>query len=353
MKIKSIKVFKKDLSLAKPYTIAYKTISKVESAFMLIELEDGTRGIGAANPSADVVGETTHDVIQLCDEAHYNKYVGQDIRHFRKIIREIRTSYPKNPGVQSLWDIALHDAFCSFLGIPIVDFYGRQHKGLPTSVTIGIMDLTDTLHEAAEFHRMGFKVLKVKTGDDVDEDIARIRKLKEMFPSLILRVDANRGYTIGDLKKFIAASSHEVELIEQPLVEGKVDELLKLDKGTRRILAADESLKNTVSALNLASTDPPFGIYNIKLMKCGGIFGAMEIATIAQAADIDLFWGCNDESIVGITAALHAAYACPHTKYIDLDGSLDLAEDVVSGGFHIQDGQMYLTDNPGLGCTIG
>ena len=95
-----------------------------------------------------------------------------------------------------------------------------------------------------------------------------------------------------------------------------------------------------------------YGIFNIKLMKCGGITGAFEIANIAKPAGIHLFWGCNDESIISITAALHAAFACPHTKYIDLDGSLDLAEDVVTGGFSIKDGYMYVNDEPGLGLSL-
>ena len=87
-------------------------------------------------------------------------------------------------------------------------------------------------------------------------------------------------------------------------------------------------------------------------MKCGGLLGAFEIATIARAAQIDLFWGCNDESIVSITAALHAAFACPHTKYLDLDGSLDLAEDLVKGGFELQDGIMDINGKPGLGFEL-
>jgi L-alanine-DL-glutamate epimerase-like enolase superfamily enzyme len=69
-------------------------------------------------------------------------------------------------------------------------------------------------------------------------------------------------------------------------------------------------------------------------MKCGGITPAREIAAIGGQAGIDLMWGCNDESIVSIAAALHVALSCPNTKYLDLDGSLDLARDFVSGGFH-------------------
>jgi L-alanine-DL-glutamate epimerase-like enolase superfamily enzyme len=56
-----------------------------------------------------------------------------------------------------------------------------------------------------------------------------------------------------------------------------------------------------------------------------------------------------DESRISIAAALHAAFACPATRYLDLDGSLDLARDVVDGGFTMVDGRMRTTDAPGLG----
>ena len=91
------------------------------------------------------------------------------------------------------------------------------------------------------------------------------------------------------------------------------------------------------------------GIFNIKLMKCGGISEGLKIADIGLREGIDLFWGCNDESIISITAALHAAFACSNTKYIDLDGSLDLARDIVKGGFILKDGIMQCSDKPGLG----
>jgi L-alanine-DL-glutamate epimerase-like enolase superfamily enzyme len=60
-------------------------------------------------------------------------------------------------------------------------------------------------------------------------------------------------------------------------------------------------------------------------------------------------WGCNDESAVSISAALHTALACPGTKYLDLDGSFDLASDIVTGGFILKDGAMSVSGKPGLG----
>ena len=79
---------------------------------------------------------------------------------------------------------------------------------------------------------------------------------------------------------------------------------------------------------------------------------ALDIATIAQNSNISLMWGCNDESIISISAALHAALSCPNTKYIDLDGSLDLARDVVEGGFVLKDGKMTVNGKAGLGVSL-
>ncbi len=115
---------------------------------------------------------------------------------------------------------------------------------------------------------------------------------------------------------------------------------------------ADESLQDTGNALKLAVSPIPFGIFNIKLMKCGGITPALQIAEIANLAIIDLMWGCMDESIISITAALHAALASRATRYLDLDGSLDLARDLVSGGFILKDGYLSVNETPGLGCTL-
>jgi L-alanine-DL-glutamate epimerase-like enolase superfamily enzyme len=124
---------------------------------------------------------------------------------------------------------------------------------------------------------------------------------------------------------------------------------VKLDTFWRGWLAGYESIKDPAAALCWAAGDRPFGIYNIKLMKCGGLSGAFSIAQIAAAAGIHLFWGCNDESTISITAALHAAYANENTRYLDLDGNFDLQEDLMAGGFRLEDGYMYIGTGAGLG----
>ena len=351
MKIKNIKVWSVDLGNTKPYTIAFKTVDEVINVFVEITLENGMTGLGAANPSEYVTGENLVQTQAALAEKHLEFIVGQDIREFNLLLDLVTRKFAKTPAAAAAIDIALHDAFTKFLGVPLVKYLGQKIKTMPTSNTIGIKGVEETLKEAAEYGKLGFKALKVKIGKDLEEDIERLVKLREMFGSKFsIRIDANQGYTAAMTIDFYKRTKGlDLELIEQPLPAKAVPEIRTLPEEVRKVIAADESLLSPKDALALLKPTPAVGIYNIKLMKCGGIRQALRIADIAFHESIDLFWGCNDESRVSITAALHAAFSCSQTKYIDLDGSLDLAQDIVKAGFILNDGMMSCSDKPGLG----
>ncbi len=353
MKITAIRSYGKKLALKKPYTIAYNTFSDVHIAYLEIELANGVVGYGAGSPAEDVVGETTAKTLENLNSDFVQELCGRDIRTFQQLIFEAQQRFAGYPGTVAALDIALHDAFGKFLGIPIASFYGQKHQGLPTSVTIGIKNVADTLAEAQDYKKQGFRVLKVKTGLDLATDVERLAKLRESFGDYFtLRVDANQGYDLAQTRQFLeAARPLGLELVEQPMPVGREAELAMLTEDQRKQCAGDESIKDAAAALKFASMGY-FGIYNIKLMKCGGLAGARTIAGIAEQAGIEVFWGCNDESRVSISAALHIAYACPNTRYLDLDGHLDLAEDLVRDGFEIREGRMYSNDRPGFGFSL-
>lgn len=351
MKIKDIKVWNADLGNTKPYTIAFKTVDVVRNVFVEIILENGTAGIGSGNPSEYVTGENLNQTIAVLIEKNLEFLIGRDIREMNQLQFEAQQKFPKNPAARAALDIALYDVFAKHLNIPLVKFLGQKIKTLPTSNTIGIKNVEETLKEAIDYEKQGFKVLKVKLGKNLEEDIERMVKLRELFgKSMIIRIDANQGYSSQQTIDFYNRTKHlDIELIEQPLPAKAIEEMKKLPDEIKAKIAADESLLSPKDALELVKPPRAAGIFNIKLMKCGGVNQALKIADIALHENVDLFWGCNDESIVSITAALHAAFACSNTKYIDLDGSLDLGRDEVKGGFILKDGMMYCSDLPGLG----
>jgi L-alanine-DL-glutamate epimerase-like enolase superfamily enzyme len=350
MNIKAVRAYAELIPLKKPYTIARETISSAGIIFFEVELSGGICGRGAANPDPEVIGETAAQTLANLSSPQVADYLkGKDIRTFLAHLGYFRRLYKDFPATMAALDIALHDAFGKWIGLPVVDFYGRQHNKMLTSVTIGIKNVAETITEAREYKAQGFQVLKVKTGLDAAEDAERVVKLHETFGSYFtVRVDANEGYAAEDLRVFLSeTASCPPELIEQPFHPDHNDILLTFPDGVRKILAADESLKGAQTAFEIARDDL-FGIFNIKLMKCGGITPAFEIAGIARQAGIGLFWGCNDESSLSISAALHAAFACPHTRYLDLDGSFDLLEEKKESGFILRDGYLSIAPGPGL-----
>ncbi len=351
MKIKNIEVWSTDLGNIKPYTIAFKTIDEVRNAFVEITLENGVTGIGAGNPSEYVVGENIDQCMESLQEGNLEFLIGRDIRELNQLTYEVWKNFPENPSARAALDIALYDVFTKYLDIPLVKFLGQKVKRMLTSNTIGIKGVKETLEEAEDYVKRGFKVLKVKLGKNLEEDVERLLKLRDKFGNgLAIRVDANQGYTREQTIQFYGRTYDlNIELIEQPLPAKEITAMKNLPREVRAVVAADESLITPMDAIELIKPPKAADIFNIKLMKCGGISQALKIADIALQENVDLFWGCNDESIVSITAALHAAFSCSNTKYIDLDGSFDLSKDVVRGGFILKDGYMSCSDKPGLG----
>ncbi len=350
MKIQSARARTEALALTRPYTIATATISAVEIS--IVELQaGGLHGLGAASPAEFVTGESDAACRAALEDLEW--LVGRDARTLPQLGRELARRMPATPAARAALDIALHDLLAQKLGVPLVEMLGRAHDALPTSITIGIKPTTEALAEAREYLGRGFRVLKVKLGHSLEEDIERVTKLRELVgPGVTLRVDPNQGYDPASLMRFVERTARlDIEFLEQPLPARDVAALRALPAELRARVAADESLLDERDALELVRPSPACGIFNIKLMKCGGIAPARGIARIAELAGVRLMWGCMDESRISIAAALHAALASPATRYLALDGSFDLERDVVSGGFSVQDGILRTLDAPGLGVT--
>lgn len=86
---------------------------------------------------------------------------------------------------------------------------------------------------------------------------------------------------------------------------------------------------------------------NIKLMKCGGIYPALQMIYVARAHHLKVMMGCMIESSTAITAAAHLS---PLLDYADLDGNL-LIDDDPTDGVTVEDGKLVLPTKAGLGLA--
>ena len=354
MRIAGSETWSVPLPLKQPYTLAFTRIEETTVQVVRIHTDSGVVGVGTGTPFPGLTGETEQDCANALSPDALEWLEGRNPLELRALCRQNSRINERYPGARAALDIALHDLCARALGLPLVDLLGRAHQTLPTSVTIGIMDVDDALDAAQSYVAHGFRALKVKVGLDVEGDIERLRRIRQhVGTSVMLLADANQGYSLDEVNTFLSSTQDlHIELVEQPVPADQFVALAQIPEEFRRRIVADESLMSEADAIRLSAPDRPCGIFNIKLMKCGGISPALRIADIAEVAGVDLMWGCMDESLVSITAALHAAFACPATRYLDLDGSLDLAQDVAVGGFRLEGGMMVLSNAPGLGVEL-
>jgi L-alanine-DL-glutamate epimerase-like enolase superfamily enzyme len=352
--IAAVSTFVEAIPLVRPYTITFRTVSAIEPVVVVLRDEAGRQGVGAASPEPHVTGETNAACQAALQEGALDWLVGADVHTLPVLARRLGEQMPGTPAARAAVDMALYDLLGKTLGLPVCDLLGRAYRELPTSITIGIKPTAEALREADEYVGRGFRILKIKVGRALDEDIERLRALRaHLGPDMVLRADANQGYTLDQTRAFFAATeSLDLELIEQPVPAAQTRSLLALEDAQRARLVADERVRSPQDALALAVVPRPCELFNIKLMKAGGITPARAIADIAHIAGMGLMWGCMDESCISIAAALHVALASPATRALDLDGSFDLARDLARGGFVVEQGRMRLVDAPGLGVTL-
>lgn len=350
MKITSVEYFRLDMPLAIPYTIAYETVSHTSNIILKINTDKGISGWGCAAPDLEVTGETPEDVIRNIETIIKELLQNQSPFQIARFTHQLKKLCPNASSTIAMVDIALYDLLARKAKLPLYQLLGAYRSEIPTSITIGILPLQETIAQAKYYLEKGFSILKVKGGSNLDEDIEKILKLREAHgEDFLLRFDANQGYNPTEAIAFInKTKSAKVEILEQPTRQKKEEELGEVSKRIDLPVMADESIKTLKDAFRLASNDL-IDMVNIKIMKVGGILESQHINSVAKAAGMEVMVGCIDESALGISAGLHFALSRPNIEFADLDGHMDLLEDPFINLFTLKKGVLYPSNHHGLG----
>lgn len=349
MIISKIEIWPVDLQLSEPYTIAYETIEHTTNVFLRLETSTGIVGFGCAAPDKEITGETAVIVLQKLNEI-VPRLKGADPLRPIQILEMLKTELETFPSTKAAIDMALLDILGKSCHIALWKLLGGFRNCIRTSITIGIMPELETIEKAREFIKQGFTALKIKGGVDVESDIVRILKVREVVgPDIQIRFDANQGYTVESAIRFFEQTRFaEIEIFEQPTPKGQLNLLGHITQKISIPVMADESLLTLRDAYRL-TRDDLIDMVNVKLMKVGGIFEAAHINSVAKAAHCEVMIGCMDESALAIAAGLHFALARPNVTYADLDGHIGLIGDPAADAVILKNGVLFPQDKPGLG----
>ncbi len=330
--ILSLSITPLELPLNHPFTIARGTEEVARTAVFRLEATEG-EGIGEAAPIARY-NESVQTVI-----AYFNEH---PLRCNDPFLFDVLLHEGIPPAARCGLDIALHDFLGRVCGQPLYRLLGLDPSATPvTSFTIGIGDRETTLAKIAPVR--DHPILKIKLGTgSVRDEIETIEAIRSAYTGTI-RIDANEGWTpesaveiLGEIERF------DIEFCEQPIPAGHPEQLRFIHERSPIPIVTDEDSR---TASDLAALAGCVDGVNVKLVKTGGIRGALAMIHTARALNLKVMLGCMVESQISASAAAHIS---PLVDWADIDGPFLTKHDPFEG-ITYANGKIELPDAPGLG----
>ncbi|SIR87875.1 L-alanine-DL-glutamate epimerase [Haladaptatus litoreus] len=336
-----------DLPLSEPFEISLGTQYEASNVLVTIETADGVMGYGEGAPVPTVTGETQGAALFTADTMA-DLIIGEDTVHYRRLVNKIRSAFPGMAAAAFAVETAILDVYCRERDIALSELFGGPPTSVETDLTIPIVDVDTARASATNAAADGFDHLKIKTGNDVHEDVERVVAIHESAPDVHLKVDANQGWTPKETAWFakeVEKRDVHLDLIEQPVLKDDVAGLARIRDRVDTPVAADEAVFNSEDAIEVVRRNAA-DIINVKLGKAG-VLQVADIVSIAKAANLELMLGCMLESAIGIHTSAHVVAGTGAFSYVDLDGNLLLADDVAE----VDHGPTIDIDGPGHGIT--
>ncbi len=352
MKITEVKLGKISVPLRVPFKTALRTVNSVEDVVVEIHTDTGAVGYGEAPPTGVITGDTTGAIIGAIRDHISRAIIGKDVDDFENLMMAVQSSMVKNTSAKAAVDMALWDLYGQLYKIPAYKLMGGSRKTICTDITISVNDPETMAKDAMDAIARGYDCLKVKVGKESEMDIARLSAIREVVPkSTLIRIDANQGWSPKEAVRILNGMQEcglDIEFVEQPVKGHDIEGLKYVTERSYVPVLADESVFSVEDAfkiLQMRAAD----MINIKLMKCGGLYNGLKIATAAEVYGVECMIGCMLEAKISVNAAVHLACAKQIITKIDLDGPVLCSEDPIVGGAIFAEKDITVSDEPGLG----
>ena len=206
---------------------------------------------------------------------------------------------------QALWDLEAKTS-----GRSIWQMTGIEPRSIQSGMTIGI-EATPEQMAARARELTSYTTLKVKL--DEHQPVERVTAIRQARPDATIHVDANQGWTLGQLKEVAPLlADMNVRMIEQPLPRGGDAELATYRSPVP--LCADESCFDLD---DLDEVSRRYQMINIKLDKTGGLTHALQLAKAARERGLALMVGCMGGTSLAMAPAF--VLGCI-ADLVDIDG---------------------------------
>jgi D-galactarolactone cycloisomerase len=255
-------------------------------------------------------------------------------------------------------DMALWDIKGKAVGWPLWRLLGGSRRPVPAyagGVALGYQPPAQLIDEAEPLIEAGYQAVKLRIGDTVRDDIARMEAVRTTFgDSLAILTDANTGYTIEDVRR-VMPSMDELDIgwLEEPFPAHDHARYAQAHGYGRTPLAAGEN-HFTRFEFTRVLEDRVITIWQPDLSKCGGITETLRIAAMASAFKIPIN---PHSSMTGVNqaASIHLLAAIENSGYFEADVSKNnlFRDKLGSEAWRVgRDGNVLPLEAPGIGVEV-
>lgn len=352
MKITEVKLGKISVPLRVPFKTAVRSVSSVEDVIVEIHTDTGAVGYGEAPPTGAVTGDTAGAIIGAIRDHIIPTILGREVDDFESLMLALNACILKNTSAKAAVDMALWDLYGQLHSIPVYKLLGGSRNKIVTDITISVNSPEEMARDARNAIDRGYDCLKCKVGKDAALDLRRLEAIRaEVGPNVAIRIDANQGWKPKEAVRILGQMADrglDIEFVEQPVHQHDLVGLKYVTDNVSIPVLADESVQGPMDALTIMQMRAA-DLVNIKLMKCGGIYNALKIASAAEVYGVECMIGCMLEAKISVNAAIHLACAKQIITKIDLDGPVLCSEDPILGGAVFSEKDITVSDDPGLG----
>ncbi len=332
----------------------------IDSPYVIVRVhtDSGLIGLGEATLAPRWSGETSPSCVTAIEQLLGPALVGEDPTRVTALRHKIDRTIKLNPFTKAAVEMALWDLAGKAAGVPVYQLLGGKVRDeVPIKMVVGAFDVPKAVALAQRFLDWGVKCLKVKVGLDPDQDIARVKAVRELAgPDIPIGIDANCGWNITTARRMLRTlGKYDILFAEQPIPPDDPAALAELRRDAEIPIMADESVFTLSDAWHLTNSRAA-DILAVYPGKHGGIAATMELATVARAAGIVCSMGSNLELGIGTAAMLHVAVASPtidsEVYPADLIGPLYHAADMLTEPLALGPETASVPDGPGLGVEL-
>ncbi|HZP80969.1 MAG TPA: mandelate racemase/muconate lactonizing enzyme family protein [Chthonomonadaceae bacterium] len=325
--------------------------------FVKIHTDEGIVGLGEVSCTPIWSGEDNRTAAHFIAENLAPALVGENPTEIERLTRKMNTVLAGNPFTKSGLEMALWDILGKTAGLPVYRLLGGPvREFVPTKYSLSGMEPEKAAELALWAVAEGFRAMKVKVGMEPEQDVARVKAVREAIgPDIRLGVDANTGWSPRVAIQMIRRlTEFDIFFAEQPVSASNLAWLADVRRQVTVPIMADESIYTLQDAIAIVRAEAA-DILSVYVGK-GGIGPARKIAAVAEGAGITCTVGSNLEAGVASAAMIHLAMATPGIGAeefpCDIIGPFYYDTCLLKEPLPLVGGQARPFERPGLGVEL-